>query len=193
MEMKCPKCGHQLRIKDKYVGRRGACKYCKTPIDVPELSPEQAVPAVPPPLPKSESTALDDLGVEPVIPADAPVAPAPPHAAPVVPLSVESHKPLGCLFWLCVVFLTPIALIWAFVLPRDHPQRRIAILVPALLLALSFVFVALAIAVPFLLLAGNYDEIIAELDQATVYGIEPATVQMEVSPSDFIRLEIARI
>ena len=29
IEMKCLYCGYGLRIDDRYVGQRGACKYCQ--------------------------------------------------------------------------------------------------------------------------------------------------------------------
>ena len=35
IEMKCPHCGHQLRIDDKYSGQVGACKACQQKITVP--------------------------------------------------------------------------------------------------------------------------------------------------------------
>lgn len=35
IELKCPTCRHQLRIRNEFAGKRGQCKYCKTPIAVP--------------------------------------------------------------------------------------------------------------------------------------------------------------
>ena len=36
IEMSCPECGHRLRIKEKYAGRKGKCKYCEAHFIVPE-------------------------------------------------------------------------------------------------------------------------------------------------------------
>ena len=53
--LKCPRCLHELRVKDKYAGKRVKCPECSTPISVPgELglaidSPEAAAPDFEPP------------------------------------------------------------------------------------------------------------------------------------------------
>lgn len=65
IELKCPHCGHQLRIKDKYAGKRGGCKHCRGTFVVPmEASPK----------PTAEDANFDfDLPVGP------PAPPAPPQ------------------------------------------------------------------------------------------------------------------
>lgn len=35
IEMECPHCGHQLRIRSKYAGKQGQCKHCQGFVDVP--------------------------------------------------------------------------------------------------------------------------------------------------------------
>jgi len=40
ISMKCPNCGHGLKIRDKYAGKAGRCRKCRTKFTVPEPSAE---------------------------------------------------------------------------------------------------------------------------------------------------------
>ncbi|MBI4555975.1 MAG: hypothetical protein HY706_00200 [Candidatus Hydrogenedentes bacterium] len=45
IELACPHCGHQLRIKARYAGKQGRCKHCGSPISVPGVSHHQSASA----------------------------------------------------------------------------------------------------------------------------------------------------
>lgn len=134
IEMPCPHCGHHLRIKEKYAGREGRCEKCNGPIRVPEAG-ASSHPSEPrlgmkaPPPPGGGSTALENLQVndnwEP-----------PPAVAGVETAASHQHSRVGCLYWLLVVFFTPGALIWGIVLPKDHPQKAAAIIIPIFIMVL---------------------------------------------------------
>ena len=61
IDIKCPKCGHHLRIPAKFQGETGQCKHCHAPILVPYVATE--VIPTPPPMPPEELTGLENLHI----------------------------------------------------------------------------------------------------------------------------------
>ncbi len=186
IELTCPHCGHQLRIQSKYAGREGKCKHCQGPILVPSTAslavPSEDLPGAtspPPPMPGGVgSTALDDLNV------DANWQP-PARVAGVEATPQETHSRVGCWYWLLVVFFTPGALIWGILLPKGHPQRTAAIVIPILIMVLVPV-AALAIFGAGLLALNQVTTI--ESDAGDL-AITPSNLQIEVSRSDYSKLQ----
>lgn len=165
IEMNCPHCGHQLRIKRKYEGQKGACKHCKGTILVPvqeEPAPSPEVPEAPtslaalnenavlaeeasweavPPATPSATPAATPSDTPPATPAAAGAAGAPSMAG--LAEAANESQGLGCLFWLTTFFVPPAAFIWGLLLPKEHPQRKVAIIVPSVV-----TFIALFLLVP---------------------------------------------
>jgi len=54
----------------------------------------------------------------------------------------QPEKKLGCLFWIVMILFAPAALIWALTLKKDHPQRKLGIIIPSVLMAI-FIIVAI--------------------------------------------------
>lgn len=182
IELKCPECGHQLRIPRRYAGKRGGCKYCRKSFTVPQETPQaqhRAPPPQPPESPESFESpeslgSSESLGSpespESPAPAGPPVVPAAdvPVPAPEIPTadvsgfsaiekpkssgqgfdvddsmgpsfgggalaaasaSASASSQLGCLYWGLAFFLPPVALAWAFFVPKDHEQRTMALVV----------------------------------------------------------------
>jgi TM2 domain-containing membrane protein YozV len=103
IEMKCPECGHQLRISSKYAGKRGGCKTCGKYFIVPLESPPPSTIAPP------VATSLDALKNAPDA-GSASVFPASTDAAPPVAATSESNaeqKVQGSAFLLSA-FLGPL-------------------------------------------------------------------------------------
>jgi hypothetical protein len=210
IKMNCPHCGHQLRIRSKFAGRQGQCKHCEGVIDVPNTYAEAADEPDEGPAndvgtlstKMADATALADLladddpqPVEPPPGLAEPPSPAPgdPEKSTKILARAESFKPLGCLYWLLVIFLTPAALIWGIVLPSGHPQKKLAIVVPiALMLASVVILLVVFVALPVLLLTtleadGNNNSTGISEDGSIV--ITPAVVDMEVSPHQSVTLQ----
>jgi hypothetical protein len=167
-ELECPKCGHRLRISGKYAGQQGRCKYCKAVIQVPNL-PEgaEAEPA---------SSALADLNQQP----------GRQHQESLA-VETREYRPLGCLFWIAALFLTPVAVIWAFLLPKGHPRKPMAILVTlVLLLLVPVIFFGVVIGGPavVLLLADG------KMPGVSEFKIAPNPVQIEMAQSPQATVQI---
>ncbi len=130
-ELDCPHCGHHLRIHEGYAGKTGKCRHCQAPIQVP-LAPKPPESETPPlGAGAFEQTPINHTGLATLEAADD-------WAPPPVPEEpAEEFKKLGCLYWLLAIFLTPGALIWGIVLPKGHPQRKMAILVPIVFMAVG--------------------------------------------------------
>lgn len=189
IEMPCPHCGYHLRIKEKYAGREGRCEKCNGPIRVPEAGgsshpsePRLGMKAPPPP-PGGGSTALENLQVndnwEP-----------PPAVAGVDTAASPQHSRVGCLYWLLVVFFTPGALIWGIVLPKDHPQKAAAIIIPIFIMVLVPVIALLIVGAGYFatkqLASEDGGGIVSD---SGALAITPAQLQVEVSPSAYSTLE----
>jgi hypothetical protein len=202
IEINCPHCGHQLRIRAAYRGKHGKCKHCGGRVDVPaDAESSDTLNTLPNELPKpigEESTALADLVADGENP-----NPTPPPAQPAEPeLQFDAfppprhqrHKPLGVLYWLLAIFLTPAALIWGIVLPSGHPQKRMAILVPIILIGagfLLFVFLAVFVILPLGLITVldfQGGDAVTDADSGGLV-ITPSAIEMEVSPHAYERLE----
>ena len=146
IEMECPYCSHQLRMHDKFAGRRGGCKYCRgifvvapagssnlqgtdTEVELirePSLEPE--VPDWPDDLPGDKRRTP--------IPERAEV-----YAASTIERAVvENPYDLGGPFWALTFLFPPAALIWAATFPRFHRGRRMALVSSG---AMSMVFLLL--------------------------------------------------
>ena len=144
IEMKCPHCGHQLRIPEKYAGQQGVCKACQG-ILLATAPPAPGIPGAVSPEPAS--TALDDL-VEraPAAPGPAitPAAPAtPPPAA--APEGGEAHKHLGCLFWGAIFNVPIVSIVLAVLLPKGHPGKGKALLTSCLMTAFFLLLVVMMV------------------------------------------------
>ncbi len=189
IEMPCPHCGHHLRIKEKYAGREGRCEKCNVPIRVPEVGasshpsePRLGMKAPPPP-PGGGSTALENLQVndnwEP-----------PPAVAGVETAASNQHSRVGCLYWLLVVFFTPGALIWGIVLPKDHPQKAAAIIIPIFIMVLVPVIALLIVGAGYFATRQLASEGgVGNVSDSGALAITPAQLQIEVSPSAYSTLE----
>ena len=167
IEMLCPHCGHQLRIPAAYAGQKAGCIHCKGRFQVPD-TPVAADPVpgdefAPRSLADLESMDIDgggdpasggsvggpvggvslsslenmdiDVG-DGVSPAFAGSA-----RAQVGP-SASAADPLGCLFWGLAFHMPPIALVWAFFLPKGHSQKAVGLGVSAGFLLLAIVLIA---------------------------------------------------
>jgi len=150
IEMECPYCGHQLRMHDKYAGRRGGCKYCRgifvvapagtsnlqgTGVDVelirePSLTPD--IPDWPDDLPsESQRTPLPER--------------AEVYAASTIDRGVvENPYALGATFWLLTCLLPPVALVWATLFPAYHRGRRMALVASGATTGLFAILVTVA-------------------------------------------------
>ena len=185
--MNCPNCGHLLRIHRRYAGRQGKCKHCNAKVDVPATTPSE-----PPPAPPSGSglSAVADLQID----EDWQPPKMPEGGVAGAGASIEEYKRLGCLYWGCVILLTPVALIWGLVLPKGHPQKKMAVLVPAILMAVSLLLVVILFAGLSMFFVSMRDLVeeaaVAPATSADQVTINPPTVEMPVSPSDHVRLEI---
>lgn len=154
IEMNCPHCGHQLRVRSKYAGRQGQCRHCQGFVDVPNTyadildEPERGpsdVSTVSPQL--AASTALADLMADDE---PEPVAPTLPMPADAMASLLDEpppqfYAPLGGYYWLLAVIVAPAALVRGFLLPNAHPQKKQAIIVP--LVSLISVLFLLGIAI----------------------------------------------
>jgi CHASE2 domain-containing sensor protein len=67
------------------------------------------------------------------------------HDAPLDGRQLSPHAPLGSLFWVLLLVFTPSAVLWAIKMPKEHPQRTMALVVS--LSTLAFCFVLLGVAV----------------------------------------------
>lgn len=203
IELKCPNCGHQLRISSKYAGKRGVCKHCKGTVDVPEApAPEQASirgEAFAPDdatagkevfvsdneeglsglaamgMSAEDAKALETLNI------DDNWQPPPPAAASGG--GIDGEKPLGVLFWLVLVIFTPAALIWAIVLPSGHSQKRMAIIASVLVLFVAPVLLIgtlIALPLAILYIAGDT---IGEGSESSGTPAEVATEAAALAPS----------
>jgi hypothetical protein len=86
---------------------------------------------------------------------------------PVPEAASEEFKKLGCLYWLLVFFFCPGALIWGFVLPKNHPQRKMAILVPLVFMVVSVLLAVLFILVMVIAVGQGLSELEPEVTFST--------------------------
>ncbi len=163
IETLCPHCGHQLRIPARFAGQKAGCIHCKGRFQVPDA------PVAVDPIPNDEfaprsisslesmdidgdrdevggptggvslsalgrSDADDSAGLSPVF-AEAVQA----GQARTAPTAADE---LGCLFWGLAFHLPPIALVWAFFLPKGHSQKAAGLGVSAGFLLLAIVLIA---------------------------------------------------
>ena len=163
IEMKCPHCGHQLRIADKYAGRKGGCKHCRGSFQVPHRDLSQSPVAVAPTKPmrvpiEPESTSLDSLrhrAPGPDEDLDSGLESRSSGAGPAGAFTgneqsreaMESVVGLGCFFWGLAFFFPPVAFFWALFGAKGHPHRLRGIGVPVAMM----LFAAGALGVGFLL------------------------------------------
>lgn len=169
IELKCPTCGHQLRIPSKYAGQTGGCKYCKGRFIVPE--PDSAfAPAAPEPVPPFQepgegpvTTSLEDLKADVAGTADVAAPAAGLGSAPAALGEGDEHSDafketqpwhdsLGCLFWGMAFFVPVVGLVLAIRVPKEHPHRTRAIVTTSLSLVLFLVIFGLTL-VPWNLMA----------------------------------------
>ena len=142
IEIPCPHCGHQLRIHEKFAGQKGGCKYCQGTFIVPKViaAPPRSVQAPASMAPASPAAA------------QAPGAEAVPElAGPTIPQGVPGPPAArvpgpGVLFWAVVFLFPPAGLIWALTLPKGHPHKYGAVLVPSLLVFTNVVLAGLSTA-----------------------------------------------
>ena len=165
IEMPCPHCGHQLRIPEVYAGQKAGCIHCKGRFQVPD-APVAADPEfMPRSLSSLESMDIDgsgagdpasgDLAGGPVggvslsslenmnIDVGESVSPASAEAARAqVGQAASAADQLGCFFWGLAFHLPPIALVWAFFLPKGHSQKTVGLGVSAGFLLLAIILIA---------------------------------------------------
>jgi len=135
VEMKCPECGHVLRIPDKYIGQAGGCKHCGGRFVVP------APDAVPTHLvengdAESGSTALDEMRAEL---RQATPATDPPGGG----VMASETQGAGCLYWGVVFHLPPIGMAWSLALPTGHPSKM-----PGMIWATVMLLIAALLVIP---------------------------------------------
>ena len=167
IEMLCPHCGHQLRIPEAYAGQKAGCIHCKGRFQVPD-APVAADPIpgdefAPRSLADLESMDIDGGG-DPASGASVggpvggvslsslenmeidvgdDVSPAFSDAAKAQAESAASAADaLGCLFWGLAFHVPPVALVWAFFLPKGHSQKAVGLSVSAGFLLLAIVLIA---------------------------------------------------
>ncbi len=139
IELNCPKCVHHLRIQDQYAGKNGKCRYCKTRFIVPKKTVKTPLglkalptPELPPvtehdPLPgvatlsEYEESAIADSIFEKSPESTATRAAFDSHFESV---KNEDRSTPTVPFCICAILLPLIALLWAFMMPRDHEARR---------------------------------------------------------------------
>lgn len=163
-ELDCPNCGHHLRIHEGYAGRRGKCRHCQAPIQVPEApkAPEPETPKLG--AGRFARTPVDHTGLAALEAADEWTPP------PVPEEPAEEFKKLGCLYWFVAIFFCPGALIWGIVLPKGHPQRKMAIFVPIVFMVIGLISVLIvgALIVSSVAIAGKkLNEIVPEVTFST--------------------------
>ena len=169
IEMLCPHCGHQLRIPETYAGQKAGCVHCKGRFQVPN-PPVAADPIpgdefTPRSLSSLESMDIDSGGAGdpasggraggPVggvslsslenmdIDVGDGVSPAFTDAARAqVGQATPAADQLGCFFWGLAFHLPPIALVWAFFLPKGHSQKAVGLGVSAGFLLLAIILIA---------------------------------------------------
>ena len=98
IDIKCPKCGHLLRIPAKFQGETGQCKHCHAPILVPYVA--EAVQPTPPPVPP-QSTSLENLEIADTfqsVPQPPAITATPPRVEVVMvePKKKTSPLAIGC-------------------------------------------------------------------------------------------------
>ena len=163
IEMICPHCGHQLRIPERFAGQKAGCIHCKGRFQVPDA------PIAVDPIPGDEfaprsisslermdidggddlvggpmgGASLSSLGLEE---ADDSAGLSPVFAQAVqagqARTAATAADQLGCLFWGLAFHLPPVALIWAFFLPKGHSQKAAGLGVSAGFLLLAIVLIA---------------------------------------------------
>ncbi len=158
IEMICPHCGHQLRIPERFAGQKAGCIHCKGRFQVPDAP--IAVDSIPQDdfAPRSISSlesmdidgglvggpvggaSLSSLGLAD---ADDSAGLSPVFAQAVqAQTAATAADQLGCLFWGLAFHLPPVALIWAFFLPKGHSQKAAGLGVSAGFLLLAIVLIA---------------------------------------------------
>ena len=160
IEMICPHCGHQLRVPERFAGQKAGCVHYKGRFQVPDAP--IAVDSIPQDdfalrsLSNLESMDIDgggglvggplggaslsSLGLEE---ADDSAGLSPVFAQAVqAPTAATAADQLGCLFWGLAFHLPPVALIWAFLLPKGHSQKAAGLGVSAGFLLLAIVLIA---------------------------------------------------
>ena len=162
IEMKCPHCGHELRIADEYAGKRGGCKHCKGVFTVSMPGPPARDQQVRP--------ALDALQAMPDAGAHRPG----PKAVPD-----QAYKPLGALYWLAVVLVTPVALVWGLVLRKGHPQKGMAVLIP-----LALIVVGIAGSVAWIATVGSAGQQVDSTGQTRAAAGEDRPVAAPVASAE---------
>ena len=179
IELKCPNCGHQLRISSRYAGKRGVCKHCKGDVDVPPASVQAVAPIRGEAFAPDDELVLDDapalrgLAAAGMSEADAKSLenlniddnwqPPPPVSAPGS--AVGGEKRLGVIFWLVLAIFTPAALIWAILLPSGHSQKRMAVIASVLVFVVApiliiGIFIVLPLALPAIRVAMSPDRFV---------------------------------
>ncbi len=168
IEMLCPHCGHQLNIPERYVGQKAGCIHCKGRFQVPDaplaVDPIPGDEFMPRSISSLESMDIDGGG-DPAAgdlvggPAggmslsalggsdaddSADLSPAFAAAAQAGQAGTASAAAdeLGCFFWGLAFHLPPVALVWAFFLPKGHSQKAVGLGVSAGFLLLAIILVA---------------------------------------------------
>lgn len=202
----CPHCGRTLRVEQSFAGKRGRCKYCKGEVLAPlgsteapspsaDLAPPPPPPAdlapppppaeIPPPLPADDGSALPGqlppLQVSPPVQSYA----VPSQGAAIVYASAgprpAPYQRLGALYWVLLFLFTPAAFIIALLLPKGHPQKRMAILIPVILWTVALTVVIGIVVGVFMFLGGSL-ELTDDKDNGPQVNPQPAEVMVYVTP-----------
>jgi len=130
------------------------------PAGMPPPPPTPANLASPPSLPDDEIALRGQL--PPLhVPSSAQSYAVPPQDAAIVyasaGISPAPYRRLGALYWILLLFCVPAAFIIALRLPKGHPQKRMAVLIPIILWAVALLLVAGIVVAMIILLSEDIE------------------------------------